>query len=1544
MIIYRSDGVPIIDIEVDDTSYRTQTILGADEVLLEFSLTEHVELPIGAYVMFENSKYELMTEGNVRIIHNRDYEYKVTFYGSVERTKYYIVHNLIDHRITFDLTATPQEHLQLIVDNLNERDGAGVWSVGTCIAKDELTITYNHTYCYDALTQLASEFNTEVEFDGFEISLRKVEYYKDSPLALGYGKYNGFVPGIERVGSSQPIEKVWIQGSDTNISLKEYGAARLHLPVSKTVSFDGEHFAGEQGYVAERAIVIETDADGYSVKKYGAAGNCTEGSLDLSSIYPKRVGITTAVRFAYKGWYYTLAELQAAYPSLTDDDWDEVQVDIVDADIPDGLDYDECLMVNDTPLSVTFQSGTLSGRSFNATFKKAARTQTRVVGGVTQTVTRPANRFELEKADHDGVNMPTRNYLPSGAASTGDKYIVTNCYLPQAYIQDDASKTGASWDALREAAKYLYENKDTKRTYTGELDGLFAKRDWVNIAPRLRLGAYISFSHPSVQATPIEVRIMTLKQYINDPYAPKIEISNELASVGKASQIAQLQSETAHADIIGRELQSYTKRSFRDAKETARMLVDAAIDGYDAAIQPITIQTMQMIAGDETLQFRFVTSLTDMTVVDCPVRYDTASKKVKASAGFIQHQTLGISDIKPNRDYSAYKRWSLSAYESAVLSEPETKYYVYAKVSKTTTTGEYLLSSTAIGFEEVTGYWHLLIGTLNSEYDGGRSFVTLYGFTEVLPGRITTDKIVSSNGNSFWDLLNEAFKLGSKLRYNENGNGELVLNGTFVQTGSGEIVEQTAYCGQYSGSRTYKRGDEVVYADESGIISTYRYVNSIPSSGHAPTDANYWIVSAKGVKGKDGDNGQPGTNGRGIFSTSVFYAKSNDGQTAPEDGWQLTIPALVSGEYLWTKTVIRYTDYPATADSVSYSVSKFGNDGSAGSRVYRTYVLYQVDSQGTTPPEGEWETVIPALSPGDYLWTKTVVRYADYPATLDSVSYTVSRQGSNGQNGQNGEYTAFRFLASDTQPSAPRSYSPNPEGWSDIPPSQSYDTTPTYGKEGDWTVESGVYTAPAIGNNEYTRCRLNIRTVKPNTTLVVRVQVNSEMNYDRLLIGNLDQEPTVGQSYLSDGNYIERVSGSYKDVNVKVDISAAGSHYLTFIFAKDVSQSVANEYAKFSIESATYRPKVWMTSARVNSSGVVEGGNWSYPIVVNGEDGARGADSPALCFRGDFDATETYFGTSSRCDVVYNPVTKKYYRAKPSVGTYFSGIIPTNTAYWMDFGASFDSVATGLLLAQEAVIEKAVIRKLKTADSGKRIVATDNQLAMYDADGEMRLLVSGDELSGSQSGTQTAYGTQTALNDTVAYRSDYSTEGRSQGITVETGSGATLSLPALELTAVFQMDTMLLNYTEAIFEIGYEIDGVIRDSMTRTLRLETTSSAPVEASATLPSVSIPIAPGNHTIKTICRLTVHGEGSDGTMSYEAYSSTLSDNYVRVSYSDRKTEIASNGFRVMFGTGTYAEFSTDGTDAKFVIIAGNYGLRVTNGGVQKTSNGGATWTNI
>lgn len=151
---------------------------------------------------------------------------------------------------------------------------------------------------------------------------------------------------------------------------------------------------------------------------------------------------------------------------------------------------------------------------------------------------------------------------------------------------------------------------------------------------------------------------------------------------------------------------------------------------------------------------------------------------------------------------------------------------------------------------------------------------------------------------------------------------------------------------------------------------------------------------------KAGSNGENGTSVT-VSSTSVTYKSSTSGTTAPTGEWSTTVPTVSNGQYLWTKTVVTYSD---GASTTSYSVSYNGTNGSNGSNgtsvtVTSTSVTYQTSTSGTTAPTGNWSSTIPTVSNGQYLWTKTVVNYSDGASTT---SYAVSYQGTNGTNGEDG--------------------------------------------------------------------------------------------------------------------------------------------------------------------------------------------------------------------------------------------------------------------------------------------------------------------------------------------------------------------------------------------------------------------------------------------------------------------------------------------------------------------------------------------------------------
>lgn len=748
MIIYNNAGNKVLEIEVDDNSYRNRAVMGDHSLTLYYSLPEHVEIPVGSYCEFQGETFTLKRPENFKMKHKRLFEYTVLFDPPEANAKVWKFRNPVDGRLKFSLTAKPHEHLQMFVDNMNRRDKG--WTVGECIDGVETLIAYDHDFCIDALTRMASTFKTEYEFTGKRVSLRKIEYNKSNPLPLSYGCGNGFKPGVGRsnTGDNPPTEILFVQGGTDNIDPSKYGSSELLLPKNQTLAYDGEHFEDEDGFIAKNARRYVVDEAGLSIRRDDKQlSSLAEDSLDCSEIYPKRVGtVNTVVVVDEKNNFY----------------------DIVDTSIPSSLNYEECLIEGET-MTVVFQTGMLAGREFEVKYYHNA------VKG------KAARRFEIVPADIDGQTMPNTTFAPK----SGDKYSVFKCMLPTAYICDNATKTGASWDMFRAAVKCLFDNEDLKFTFTGELDGIWSKKDWVNIGGRIKLGGYIRFSDEQFQKDGVLVRITGIKDYINKPHSPVIELSNTTVSGSVSSTLNDLKSEEVIVDDLHRDAIQFTKRRFRDAKETISMLEEALLDNFTNSINPIAVQTMSMLVGDESLQFRFVNSKTTPVPVTHRIVYDNETKQLTAAAGIIQHMTLGINTVSASHKVSEYKFWDMTAYTSAVLDDGKKKYYLYAKVSKTAQTGVFTLSENAIKLEGVSGFYHLLVGVLNSEYNEERSFVTLYGFTEILPGRITTDKIVSTDGNTYFDLLKGIISGQIKFKSGSSGLYELdeweAVNGLITQ-------------------------------------------------------------------------------------------------------------------------------------------------------------------------------------------------------------------------------------------------------------------------------------------------------------------------------------------------------------------------------------------------------------------------------------------------------------------------------------------------------------------------------------------------------------------------------------------------------------------------------------------------------------------------------------------------------------------------------------------------------------------------------------------
>lgn len=839
MIIYNKNGGVVLDIDVDDESFRYRSIRKENSVTLYYSLTKHIELPVGSYIYFQGERYTLWLPENFEKKGTREFEYTVVFGGAWEYLKLIKYKNLsmTPAELKFTLWADPIMFLRLLIDNLNEADPEKGWRLGDYVEATRKSMAFNHENCYDVLQRCADEFKTEFEFESKTLHFRKVEKFKDEPLHLSYGKGNGFLPGTGRVNKGKvPITRLYVQGGDRNIDYSKYGSRTLLLPKDQELEYEGRLYkTSKDGTYIERA---DKETSFYS-----------EDSYDASEIYPSRVGTVSTTQ--------TVNVEEHLYA-------------FTDSSIPNELNYENYIIEGET-MTVIFQSGGLIGREFDVKYTHSDRL------------------FEIVPGTYDGFELPNESLRPQA----GDSYIVFNVSLPDAYICNNATQEGASWDMFREAVKYFFENEDDQFSFTGTLDGLWSKKKWYEIGGRIVPGGYIMLSMKEIEPGEMLIRITGVKDYINDPHSPEIELSNVAVGGSLASDLGKIESNEIIA--IGRHKDglNLTKRRWRDMVETGKML-EAAIEGFSASINPVTVSTMQVRVGSEQLQFRFVTNKTDPIEIIPNFTMNNYNMTFSAPACILQHMTLGIDTITPSHAPNEYKYWDIASYGPLYVGDDKSAFYFYVKCSQTSYTGAFLLSKEPIKMEPGDGFYYFLVGTLGSEWEGYRSFETVYGFTEILPGRITVNLIKSTEGNTYFNLSKG--EIGGNIRI-ISGNGywnlsdrpDLGVYATWTEFG---VLSDRIYANVYSINNLTNRINTAgwITKAEANILYAYQedltngqklisYINQTPgsttiySSRINLTGAVYFNALDTDMKNRLNSKANASDLGKMAFEDAVQYAK-----------------------------------------------------------------------------------------------------------------------------------------------------------------------------------------------------------------------------------------------------------------------------------------------------------------------------------------------------------------------------------------------------------------------------------------------------------------------------------------------------------------------------------------------------------------------------------------------------------------------------------------------------------------------------------------------
>ncbi|HEM5503570.1 hypothetical protein HO950_08940 [Streptococcus suis] len=352
---------------------------------------------------------------------------------------------------------------------------------------------------------------------------------------------------------------------------------------------------------------------------------------------------------------------------------------------------------------------------------------------------------------------------------------------------------------------------------------------------------------------------------------------------------------------------------------------------------------------------------------------------------------------------------------------------------------------------EIDGYVDLEIGDTAKVYNGDfypalllevRVSEQTISFTKPSTNKTVFDNVralkskLSSGIQERWQELFEASKpYLIKLATDngvifKNGIGQSIVTPTLYKGGrpiTANVTWRWSLDGAVKTGMAYTvRGADVT---DTSTLTVAAYIGNDEVAVDELTFVNV-LDGRDGVKGEKGDPGQrgadglPGRDGVGIRSTTVTYASSTNGTTAPTTGWTAAVPTVAPGNYLWTKTVWTYTDGNT---ETGYTVSRIGRDGNTGRDgiagkdgvgIRSTTITYGKSTSGTIQPTS-WTSQVPSVPNGQFLWTKTVWAYTD---NTSETGYSVAKMGEIGPTGAKGDRgaTGPQGLQGPAGPQGPR--------------------------------------------------------------------------------------------------------------------------------------------------------------------------------------------------------------------------------------------------------------------------------------------------------------------------------------------------------------------------------------------------------------------------------------------------------------------------------------------------------------------------------------------
>lgn len=452
-------------------------LMSSEYIELVFNEVTVIDIPIGAYVEYNGSRYTVTNPVTPDII-DGGYKYSIQFKADWMRwegiTYFYINEFSQKNETSWSMTATPDLFLQMIVENISRATG----KTYTFSYDSSLTATkdlqFNNTTVLEALSMVADAFETEWWIEGTVIHLSRCEH--GDALALTYGQNIG-VPSVQR--SSEYATRIYAFGSTRNITQDYQNSGATNALVEKRLTLPAGKYP-----------------NGYKdIKPNLSPEEIIEKTVIFDDIYPSSDFAISDVR------------VKVSVDSTTEVGKDENGNPIY-ASMPvyffkiAGITFTDNLRIKGLELKVHFLTGHLQGREFELAYHK------------------DTSEYEIIVNQDGAIKLPNETLLPQD----NDVVVLFNIVMPDEYVTSAENRLEAALDDYIEK-KLLSDNN----TYSFKSNPVtFAENN-----TSVNVGRKITLNHGTGI---LQSRILSIEYPLE--YPSKVDISvGESIPQGKISSV-----------------------------------------------------------------------------------------------------------------------------------------------------------------------------------------------------------------------------------------------------------------------------------------------------------------------------------------------------------------------------------------------------------------------------------------------------------------------------------------------------------------------------------------------------------------------------------------------------------------------------------------------------------------------------------------------------------------------------------------------------------------------------------------------------------------------------------------------------------------------------------------------------------------------------------------------------------------------------------------------------------------------------------------------